>query len=361
MGRYEPPGIEQVKYLCDLGLGPIAFDVYGDALRTSHPNIFAILQSADLTTRVIYRQLENATVELLAGLQGVGITPVLLKGISTAIEFYSPAHFRLMGDVDILVRQSEVDLTMTTVANLGYEIADEDWLKYYEKGHHHLPAARNPGTGVTVEVHTALFAPGEPFAEEPVFQSDNIDTQKLEFEYRGIKALRFTPEYQLVFTISKWGIDGNWAVNLTNINDTIHILRRNESELNWSTLAGWLAANPWLYGNITALMTYLEKTDIVTVPPQLWEMLTDTDRKIQPGTMRILLWLLHDYPFNAREKSRDGYAGWRAHAMWQYLTRPNSRDIMIPFSILRTMLRSIHHGKYNPLGWLLSLFRYFAS
>ena len=54
---------------------------------------------------------------------------------------------------------------------------------------------------------------------------------------------------------------------------------------------------------------------------------------------------------------------WRAKhfGVWQELTRPNSSDIKIPFSVLRTMLRSIHHGKRNPVRWLLSLFQTLAS
>ncbi len=359
--RFEPLGAAQVKYLCDVGLGPIAFRTYGDILRATDPSIYSVLQSADLTIRVIYKQLESATVELLARLQSVGIAPVLLKGISTSYEFYSPTHLRLMGDVDILVRQSEVDLTMATVADLGYEIADEDWLKYYKKGHHHLPAARHPKTGITVEVHTGLFAPGVPFAQETLFQMESIQSQKVEFDYKGHRVARFTPEFQLVFIIATWSVDANWAMNLSSINDAIHILRRYEAELNCSTLSGWLRANQRLYANFAAFMYYLERTDIVAVSPQLREVLASTERKLQPRTLKILMWLLHNYPFNAREKTRDGYARWRAHAIWQELTGPNSCDSKIPFSIFRTWLRYIHHGKYNPLGWLLSLFRYFTS
>ena len=91
--------------------------------------------------------------------------------------------------------------------------------------------------------------------------------------------MRFTPEYQLVYTTSNWGVDGNWAMNLTSINDVIHILRRYDSELNWLTLAGWLNANPWLYANIAALMNYLEKTDIVAISPQMGEVLTNPGRQ----------------------------------------------------------------------------------
>jgi hypothetical protein len=359
--KFDPPDLRQARYLCDVGLGPIAFRTYGEVLRESSPEIYSILLSADLTTRVIYKQMENSTVELLTSLQNVGVTPVLVKGISTAYEFYSPSHLRLMGDVDILVQQSDVETTMRTLDDLGYKIADQDWQRYRQQGHHHLPGARNPGTGVTVEVHTSLISPEEPLAKDPIFQPNSIETQILEFEYSGVPAARFTPELQLVYTVAHWGLDGNWAVNVTSINDVIHILRGHQTELKWSTIGQWISRNPWLYPNIAALMTYLDRVDIVAMTLRMREALANTEIEMQRQTMRTLLWMLHNYPFNARDKFRDGYAIWRAGAMWQELTQPNSRDIRIPYYLLRTALRSIHHGKYNPLGWLLSFFRYFAS
>ena len=307
---------------------------------------------------MIYGQLERATVSILAGLQNVGVTPVLLKGISTANEFYTPSHLRLMGDVDILIQHSEIDRTMTVVADLGYEIADEEWLKYYGEGHHHLPEARNPMSGVSVEVHTGLFEPGDPFAEELVFQTDNVEAHIVDFDYNEIPARRFTPEFQLVYTIAHWAVDGKWAVNLSGINDVIHMLRRDDPELDWSILSAWLKANPWLYASTATLVSYLQQADVVAVSPQMDEALARSGQALEPGVLKLLTWLLHNYPCNAREKTHDEYARWRACQLWRELIKPNSRDIRIPYAVTRTALRSVHHGKYNPLQWLLSFYRY---
>jgi len=66
--HYALPTADQVNFLCDVGLGPIAFRVYGDELWRADRTLFTVLQSADLTTRVIYGQLEKATVELVTRL-----------------------------------------------------------------------------------------------------------------------------------------------------------------------------------------------------------------------------------------------------------------------------------------------------
>ena len=137
------PNAGQTEYFCDVGLGPIAFHVYGDALQRFEPESYKILKSADLTTRVIYRQLEQATTELAVGLNDCNIKATLLKGISVASEFYKPPHLRVMGDIDVLIRQSDAQSVMVTVAAMDYEIADEQWREFRSTGHHHLPAARH--------------------------------------------------------------------------------------------------------------------------------------------------------------------------------------------------------------------------
>ena len=347
-GSCDLPTSDQVNYLCRVALGPIAFRVYGDQLRQSDPTLFSVLQSADLTVRVFYGQYENATVELARELNSVGVRPTLLKGISASEEFYSPPYLRLMGDVDILIKPSEVDLVLGKVEQLGYEITDEEWRYYRKHGHHHVPEARHPKTGVYIEVHTGLFSPAEFYSGEHVFQPDIIEGQSVEFDYRGIRVARFTPEFQFIYTVSKWSVDANWAVNMKNINDTIHILRKYESTFDWPTLSKWFAASPHLYPITAALLHYLEQADLVTVSPQLREALAGADRKLGPRRLKFLAWLLNTYPFNARDKNDDSYEAWFAHALWLYLTKPNSRDLGIPREIMRQFCTNALYGKYNP-------------
>lgn len=348
-GVIDLPSIDQITFLCDVGLGPIAYKVYGDECRQMDPTLFSVLQSADLTTRVIYSQLEKAAVELTGELQEDGVVPIFLKGISTSEEFYSPPYLRVMGDIDILIQRSEVDLVMARVAALGYEITDEQWRLYRIFGHHHLPAARHPKTGVSIEVHTGLFGSAELYSAESIFQPDNVAGQTIECDYRGTRVARFTPEFQFIFTVSKWSVDESWAVNLKNINDVIHILRKYESEFDWSTLSKWFAASPHLIPITAALLHYLEQADVVRVSPQLHEALAGADRKPGSITLKLLAWLLHTYPFNALDKVYGRYARWRAHALWLYLSKPNGCDSKIPIAIFRALLRSAKYGRYNPI------------
>ncbi len=348
------PTADQVNFLCDVGLGPIAFKVYGDEFKHSDPTLFSVLQSADLTTRVIYGQLEKAAVELAGELQSAGVIPTFLKGISTSEEFYAPPYLRVMRDIDILIQHSEVDLVMAKVSDLGYEITDEQWRLYQKSGHHHLPEARHPNTGVSIEVHTGLFSAAEFYSRETVFQSDNITGQSVEFDYRGIRVARFTPEFQFIYTVSKWSVDFGWAVNLASINDTIHILGKYESEFDWSTLSKWFAASPHLFPITAPLLHYLEQAELITVSPQLRKALVGADRKLGLRKLKLLAWLLHTYPFNSRDKFYAAYERRCAHALWLYLSKPNNRDLGIKRELLRQLHLSALYGKYNPVRRVLS-------
>jgi hypothetical protein len=352
-GPVDLPTSDQIKYLCDVGLGPIAFKVYGDLFKLSDPTLFSVLQSADLTTRVIYSQLEKATVELAGKLQGAGVIPTFLKGISASDEYYAPPYLRVMGDIDILIQHSEVDLVMAKVAELGYEITDQQWRMHRMPGHH-LPAARHPTTGVTIEVHTGLFASAEFYSGEYVFQPDIIAAQRIEFDYKGTSAARFTPEFQFIYTVSKWSVDRDWALNLKNINDIIYILRKYEPVFDWPKLSKWFAASPHLFPITYALLHYLEQADIVTISPQLRKALACADHKLGSRTMKMLAWLLHTYPFNARNKVYNDYTRWCAHALWLYLSKPIGRDLGIPGAIWYEFCQSALYGKYSPWRKLMS-------
>ena len=349
------PSADEVKYLCYVGLGPIAFKVYGDAFRKTDLSVFSLLQSADVTARVIYRQQENAALELASKLKTVGVTPTFLKGISTSDELYSPPHLRLISDVDILIKHSEVDVVMAIVKDLGYEITEEQWHFYQKYGHHHLPQARHRNTGIFIEVHTGLFGSPEFYSGEYVFQPGNITAQTVDFDYRGVLVTRFTPEFQFIYTVSKWSVDFDWATNLKNINDTIHILRKYDSAFDWATLSMWFAANPHLAPLVAPLLNYLQRVELVIVSPQLRQVLTRADHNLGPKKLRMLEWLLHTYPFNAQNKNVPNYRRWFAHAFWMYLTKPKSRNLGIGREITRQFYTNALYGQYNPIRRLRSL------
>jgi hypothetical protein len=127
-----------------------------------------------------------------------------------------------------------------------------------------------------------------------------------------------------------------------------------ESEFDWSTLSKWFSASPHLFPITAALLHYLEQADILTVSPQMREALAGADRKLGAGRLKLLTWLLHTYPFNARDKVYASYARWCAHALWLILSKVKSRDLGITSTILHQLYLSALYGKYNPIRRVLT-------
>ena len=105
-GARSPPfQSDQKEYLIQCGLGPIAYGVLSQGNGDRSAPVDEAFVSADLTARVIYRQMRKGVRTILTSACEAGIDIVLLKGISIAHEFYEPPYHRIMGDVDVLVRK----------------------------------------------------------------------------------------------------------------------------------------------------------------------------------------------------------------------------------------------------------------
>ena len=113
--------------------------------------------------------LEQCLRETLEVLAAADARVMLLKGAALAYSVYGGVFARRpMSDIDLLVDESragEVQRQLMsgrwkrTSAPVGDEVYDE---------HHHLPPLRDArGSGVHLELHTALFARGHPFGLTP--------------------------------------------------------------------------------------------------------------------------------------------------------------------------------------------------
>jgi hypothetical protein len=110
----------------------------------------------------LYRQ---RLTEVLALLEGADIAPTLLKGAALAHAVYHSFADRPMFDLDLLVEESRATEAQALLLEHGWRRASyAAGLDAFYAGHHHLvPLVDAAGTGITVELHTGLLAPGHPF------------------------------------------------------------------------------------------------------------------------------------------------------------------------------------------------------
>ncbi len=104
--------------------------------------------------------LSNQLISISTALNQIGIQPVLLKGaIALTSGQYPGAEDRVVGDLDLLVPDEQIEAATTALAEIGYEVQDEyaKWvLPSHLKNHHHGFPLMHPSLLVKVELHRRI-------------------------------------------------------------------------------------------------------------------------------------------------------------------------------------------------------------
>ena len=114
--------------------------------------------------------LEQRLGESLAALARERIEAMLLKGAALALTVYGSFVRRPMSDLDLLLRggSAVAGRARATLLTSGWVTTELEQLHEFFEGHQHLPALEDArGTGVQLELHTALFFEGHPFRLSP--------------------------------------------------------------------------------------------------------------------------------------------------------------------------------------------------
>jgi hypothetical protein len=146
----------------------------------------------------------EATVDALSAAE----VPVLwLKGAALAMQ--SPAGFgvRSMGDLDLLVAPADRERAQAALAGAGWvsRVAPG-----YETHHHDAPMTR--WGGLRLELHSALFPPNHPFADESA--ADWL-ARGVKVEWGARRVLVLPPAWHVVHASVHWawsheGTVGSW-------------------------------------------------------------------------------------------------------------------------------------------------------
>jgi hypothetical protein len=108
----------------------------------------------------------RALAEALAGLRGIGVEGILLKGAASLISgLYDDPAERMLGDVDLLVRPGQIDNAEKLLQTMGYAFVpvERRWVvpspeRSPLRIFHHIPMLIHSETGVGIELHSSLAA-----------------------------------------------------------------------------------------------------------------------------------------------------------------------------------------------------------
>jgi hypothetical protein len=130
----------------------------GEGPESSRPHISPPMQSA---MRVLV--LDRATAEIVVAWRDAGVESALLKGPAITRWLYSEGEFRGYADIDLLVRDQQVEAAEEVLKALGFErhgleAIEGDWPRYSRNW------IRSDST-INVDMHETLAGVGVPPAE----------------------------------------------------------------------------------------------------------------------------------------------------------------------------------------------------
>ncbi len=308
----------EINWALRTGLGPLLFRTTKGDPHTDSSESRLLVQSADLTARVLTAQHLEATTEIVDACQGRLQSLTLLKGISICEEYYPEPHLRPMRDLDFLVRESDLALIESQLKKLGYV---PRFAESFEN-HHHRPPFYHPQKGIWVEIHKALFSHRSILSFEKVFSLQNLSSQLRGSEFHGRPVGRLSHELQVVYIASHWAKKLRIVGGLIAFLDLMYLLKNTGETLNWELILDWVkgtASASYLYLTLTCLHRYR----LIDLPSEFLEELFQA----QQSFGRLNLGLLHklvDHLLVNGQGVDNEILSWRAPTVWKKLLLPGS-------------------------------------
>ena len=256
----------ELEWLLGHGLGPILHSVQPDGGYRAGPRAAARLRGADLTSRAITQQLLADVRDVLVLLRSEGIRPTVLKGLSYMTRYYPAPHLRIMGDVDLLVREEELPVARRALLEAGFTQPASPW-----RPSHHAPPLREERKGLWIELHHALRPAESPEAGDAPLSAPEAERRTSAFQ--GVEVDVLGPECELALIAASWCYDLKTRFGVAGMPraliDAVHLLREaSRSPFDWDKILVW-SRGTYTGGCVAVLLTYLAKHDAYVGPPEV--------------------------------------------------------------------------------------------
>jgi hypothetical protein len=275
-----------VRWAVETGLGPLLARAVAHDPDAARSPLWPLVQGATLTARFLAAEHIGAMTDILDACRGEVPPPVLLKGISVCEQHYPEPHLRPMRDIDFLMEQDAIPAVESILRRLGYRQCSGRPAAFYA-GHHHSCPFLHPDTGVWVDVHRALFAPGGELGSDTTFWPENLKTQLRWSEFRGRPVRRLSDEIQIVHLACHWARGLRAVGGMVAMADLAYLLR-NAPTVDWDRILEWTHASV-ASRHLGLLLTYLDRHRIIDIAPEILHRL----HRRQPTLGHITLRLAH--------------------------------------------------------------------
>jgi hypothetical protein len=230
----------------------LAWSTRGMRLRADFRDYLdAVLVLNERRNRILRAALER----VIAQLNAVGIEPLLLKGAAYLVDGLYPAPgIRVIGDLDVLIPAGRAHDARAVVDRIGYQEAhpEADWA-----APHHLPRLTEPGSGASLELHTALAEP----PHDAIIPADWMCRDTRPAMLPGLRAWLPSATRAVAHIVVHDQLHhrafSRGEANLRELLDLAMIRARHEHAIDWGEIAGRFSAS----GQADVLAAYLAYTE----------------------------------------------------------------------------------------------------
>ena len=328
----------ELRHVINTGLAPLLWQMAQEVGTPPPPAWHDTLLAADLTARVVYGNMCDATVDIIDACQENGVRVTLLKGVSVGDQHYPAAHLRPMGDVDLLVAKRDRGWVEAMMLRRGYTRMAGF---HAEDGDPHDTPLFQPELRVWVEIHTGLFPEGDLLRRNRLFAPSWLALQTVASTFRGRPVGRFSEELQLAYIASYWIRDlsnnGMHASFVKPLLDAVHLLEASGPLLDWDGMLEWLD-NDLAAASLSVLLSFLSTRGFCAVPERILARLASAQDIVGATELRIVGAMI----------DRSLVAG------RPFLGSFGERHPMIAITVLKSLLaKGSHAGKLLSLPWAM--------
>ena len=167
--------------------------------------------STAVTNIILFDEFKN----ILKGLKEIGISPIILKGAALAETVYPDISMRPMSDIDILIKEEEIEKINTCLLSHGYSLQVGGELHFIKNGN--FP--------VNIDVHYEIWYMPESTLRNLWHNSHAVNIS-------GEEALVMPPEEALIYTAAHTSIQ-HGMLSPTALEDISHITRFYQDAMSW--------------------------------------------------------------------------------------------------------------------------------
>ena len=170
--------------------------------------------------------------QIVRALGDLGIDVILLKGAHLATTVYGDPGLRMMKDIDLLVRRTDLEGAQRALLELGYGPADRPDIEEECARHHHLPPFTKAGASA-VEVHWTIAPPGGTIAVDPTALWQRAAAVRV----AGLPAMALSDEDLLVHLSLHAALQHRFRMRQRHLCDIAVTVQARRDRIDWERLA----------------------------------------------------------------------------------------------------------------------------